>query len=108
MNVTAEVITNEGELLNLWKHECTRVIADRFVNQQDTDWFLKASKLVIEEDISLEAAEQMNEEPYFVDFMRDMPELTGKPDISWIHVLRLYLLFQSFPLSIFILMIIIA
>ena len=77
LNVTAEVIQTETQLLNLWKHECSRVIADRFVNPQDNDWFLKAVKNVIDEEFGVEVSQTMHEEPYFVDFLRDMPELTG-------------------------------
>jgi dynein heavy chain len=33
--------------MSLWKHECYRVIADRFVNQEDKDWFEKSIKQVI-------------------------------------------------------------
>jgi len=34
-------------IISLWKHECYRVIADRFVNQEDKDWFEKSIKQVI-------------------------------------------------------------
>jgi len=33
-------------IMSLWKHECYRVIADRFVNQEDKDWFEKSVKQV--------------------------------------------------------------
>jgi dynein heavy chain len=33
-------------IMSLWKHECYRVIADRFVNQEDKDWFEKCIKQV--------------------------------------------------------------
>ena len=77
LNVTSDVLTNAKSLLNLWKHECTRVIADRFVNQQDKDWFNKTLHKVIEEDIGAEYASYLEDEPYFVDFLRDAPEPTG-------------------------------
>ena len=77
LNITSDVLTSSKGLLNLWKHECTRVIADRFVNQQDKDWFNKALHLVIEEDLGAEYAGYLEAEPYFVDFLRDAPEATG-------------------------------
>jgi len=30
--------------MSLWKHECTRVFADRFTTQEDNDWFEMAIK----------------------------------------------------------------
>jgi hypothetical protein len=68
---------NTSILLNLWKHECKRVIADRFTNQTDKDWFEKAVRTVVEEDIGSEMAEGIQDDHYFVDFMRDAPEITG-------------------------------
>jgi len=46
LNGSADVIVNEGSLLLLWKHECTRVFADRFTAQDDKDWFEKTIKMV--------------------------------------------------------------
>lgn len=37
-----EICATEEILLGLWKHECYRVIADRFTNQPDKDWFEQA------------------------------------------------------------------
>ena len=45
---------------------------------QDNSWFSKAVGAVIEEEFDVELSEKMSAEPYFVDFLRDMPELTGK------------------------------
>lgn len=78
LTVTSEVATTPTIFLNLWKHECNRVIADRFTNQQDKDWFEKAIKQVVEEDFDAETSGLLEAEPYFVDFMRDAPEPTGK------------------------------
>lgn len=81
LTVTSEVATTSKIFLNLWKHECHRVIADRFTNYQDKDWFEKALKQVVEEDFDHETASLMDAEPYFVDFMRDAPEPTGMKDL---------------------------
>jgi len=37
--VEKEVCREEVYMLSLWKHECTRVIADRFIQQTDKAWF---------------------------------------------------------------------
>ncbi|KAK3754858.1 hypothetical protein QZH41_011331 [Actinostola sp. cb2023] len=78
LTVTSEILTNNNVLLNLWKNECSRVIADRFTNQQDTEWFEKAITNVIDEDFGSEALGMVSPEPYFVDFLRDAPEPTGE------------------------------
>lgn len=77
LNVTSDVITSPNVLFDLWKHECSRVISDRFVNEQDSDWFMKTMKQMVEEEFGNEAAKNLHSEPYFVDFLRDAPELTG-------------------------------
>ena len=81
LTVTSEVATTPTILLNLWKHECNRVIADRFTNQQDKDWFEKTLKQLIEEDFDADTANLMDAEPYFVDFLRDAPEPTGTRNV---------------------------
>ena len=53
------------------------MISDRFVNMADNQWFQKAVTAVIEEEFEPQLCEKMGDEPYFVDFLRDMPELTG-------------------------------
>lgn len=73
-SVTAK---SQSIVLSLWKHECYRVIADRFVSQEDKDWFEKALKQVADEDCGVALASQIQPEPYFVDFLRDAPESTG-------------------------------
>ena len=46
LNTTDEVVTNSSVMMSLWKHECTRVIADRFTELTDKDWFEKTLKQV--------------------------------------------------------------
>ena len=70
LHVSSETVTDKKTLLGLWKHECTRVIADRFVNANDKDWFEKCIPRVVEEDIDLQTRQLVPEEPYFVDFLR--------------------------------------
>ena len=84
LNVTAEVVNDKESMINLWKHECSRVIADRFVNVQDNEWFQKALQATVEEDFGSESVALLQREPYMVDFLRDAPELTGKNCFSLI------------------------
>ena len=53
------------------------MIADRFTNKTDKEWFEKAVRTLVEEDIGAEMVEVIQEDHYFVDFMRDAPEITG-------------------------------
>jgi len=46
LTAIAEVVKDSKSLVSLWKHECHRVIADRFTTQDDKDWFEKTLKLV--------------------------------------------------------------
>ena len=70
LHVEQETVTNPGVILALWKHECTRVIADRFTNAEDKDWFQRCIPRVIEEEFDEETRDLIAEEPYFVDFLR--------------------------------------
>ena len=70
LNVAGEEVNTRKLALALWKHECTRVIADRFTNDADRKWFEKTVTRVIEEHMGEEGAEQLMDEPYFVDFLR--------------------------------------
>ena len=37
-----EIVNNTQVLMSLWKHECYRVIADRFTTFEDKEWFEKS------------------------------------------------------------------
>ena len=70
LHVDFETCTSVPILMGLWKHECTRVIVDRFTNAEDKEWFDKCVFRVVEEELGKEAREKVPEEPYFVDFLR--------------------------------------
>ncbi len=76
--VDSEIAKSSKVVLNLWKNECNRVISDRFISSADKEWFEKAIKVVTEEDLGHEMSSLMDPEPFFVDFLRDAPEATGK------------------------------
>ena len=81
LHVDSDTLISVEVLLGLWKHECTRVIADRFTNAEDKEWFDRCLSRVIEEEMGESIRERLPEEPFFVDFLRDPPEPTGdEPD----------------------------
>ena len=91
LNVTSEVCNSADILLALWKHECTRVIADRFTTIEDTAWFIKALERISSEELSPELASRLPDEPYFVDFLREAPEATGdEPDDADLEAPKIY------------------
>lgn len=91
LHVDHETITNKSGIMALWKHECQRVISDRFTNPEDRDWFDKAVTRVAGEDLGEDIAGLIPEEPYFVDFLRDPPEPTGdEPEDQELEAPKIY------------------
>ncbi|XP_041963780.1 LOW QUALITY PROTEIN: dynein heavy chain 5, axonemal [Alosa sapidissima] len=80
LNSTDEVINTPEILLRLWKHECKRVIADRFTSQDDVSWFDDTLARLVEEELgeAERAYVDCGVDAYFVDFLRDAPEATGE------------------------------
>ncbi|KAK3576985.1 hypothetical protein CHS0354_005992 [Potamilus streckersoni] len=78
LTANSDTICKISILMGIWKHECTRAIADRFTELPDKDWFEKTLRQVAEEECGSAAATEMPAEPYFVDFLRDAPEATGE------------------------------
>ncbi|KAG5316099.1 DYH5 protein, partial [Acromyrmex insinuator] len=72
------VIDKESVLMLLWKHECTRVFSDRLTIQSDKDWFDKGLISVVADILGEKYVNMLNQDPTFVDFMRDAPEPTGE------------------------------
>nr|AAK60623.1 axonemal dynein heavy chain 8 long form [Mus musculus] len=97
LTVKAEECSSIPILLSLFKHECNRVIADRFITPDDEQWFNSQLIRAVEENISPEVAANILPEPYFVDFLRDMPEPTGdEPEDTMFEVPKIYELVPSF------------
>ena len=91
LHVDKETVTSFELFLSLWKHECIRVIADRFTNAPDKEWFDKAITRTILEDLGEDIVKLIPEEPYFVDFLRDPPEATGdEPDDVELEAPKIY------------------
>lgn len=74
LRILKEQCTTVDALLRLWSHECTRVIADRFVNQEDREWFKTRMDLTVKEELPQYYELFPKENVYFVDFLRDEPE----------------------------------
>lgn len=72
----------------LWKHECKRVIADRFTMPDDVEWFDQALAKLVEEHFGEEHKNMVDyvAERYFVDFLRDAPEATGTTESDYIEI----------------------
>ncbi len=70
INTIPQVIINEKILIALWKHECTRVISDRFTNVDDYRWFDKTMERVMEEELGMKYQAMIRREEWFADFLR--------------------------------------
>ncbi|XP_038654873.1 dynein heavy chain 8, axonemal-like isoform X2 [Scyliorhinus canicula] len=97
LTIKAVECSNVKTLLALFKHECTRVIADRFISQEDIFWFESAITRAIEKVIGRAMAANIHEEPYFVDFLRDMPDPTGDEPEDFVFVVpKVYEMIPSY------------
>uniref|UniRef100_A0A668T4J6 AAA+ ATPase domain-containing protein n=1 Tax=Oreochromis aureus TaxID=47969 RepID=A0A668T4J6_OREAU len=99
LSTNAEVVTSVQMLMALWKHECKRVIADRFTMPDDVEWFDQALAKLVEEHLGEEHKNMVDygAERYFVDFLRDAPEATGEePEDSDFDLPKVYEPIESF------------
>ncbi|XP_036361906.1 dynein heavy chain 5, axonemal-like [Octopus sinensis] len=93
----AEVINSAESIVCLWKHECTRVLVDRFINVDDKNWFEKVSK-ELNRDVLQTLVEKLGFKPYFVNFLRDPPEATGdEAEDAEIEIPKVYEEIYTFP-----------
>lgn len=56
----------------------TIFVSCRFITEDDEEWFDRNFSRVIEEHVDPNLVPKVQAEPYFVDFLRDMPEPTGE------------------------------
>ena len=74
LNSKAEAVTNDKILLNLWEHECSRVLPDRFITNDDVDWFTKTMTNLISKELGDDYGAAVSSKSYFADFLREPPE----------------------------------
>lgn len=79
LKVAPEECETVLDVLKLWRHECTRVIADRFTDYKDTNWFIDCMKKDAKAHLADYWEEFPEDETFFVDFLRDPPD-AGEDD----------------------------
>ncbi|CAH8603615.1 unnamed protein product [Dicrocoelium dendriticum] len=96
--VTVEVVNSDERLLLLWRHECTRVFADRFTAAEDHAWFNSMLCRVVSEQVGTQYVHLFESSPpYFVNFLRSPPEPTGdEPEDEVLEAPRIYEPIASF------------
>lgn len=63
----------------------------RFITPEDEQWFNVHLIRAIEENVGADVASHILPEPYFVDFLREMPEPTGdEPEDTTFEVPKIY------------------
>ena len=74
------MISDTKILLQLWNHEITRTLADRFVNEKDKEWFQNEVTDLVADSFDEAMGKTVRNMVYFMDFMRDAPEPTGEEE----------------------------
>ncbi|KAM9807310.1 dynein axonemal heavy chain 5 isoform 2-T2 [Syngnathus typhle] len=99
LNTSAEVVSSTQVLLALWKHECKRVIADRFIMPEEVEWFDQALAKVVGDTLGEKHKNivDVGVDSYFVDFLRDSPEASGEePEDSDMDLPKVYETIETF------------
>ncbi|XP_049585235.1 dynein axonemal heavy chain 5 [Syngnathus scovelli] len=99
LNTSAEVVSSTQVLLALWKHECKRVIADRFIMPEEVEWFDQALANVVGDTLGEKHKNivEVGVDSYFVDFLRDSPEASGEePEDSDMDLPKVYETIETF------------
>ena len=98
LKIEKEQCSDISALLKLWRHECTRIIADRFTSFEDNDWFRAKMDQLAKEELADDYESYPQEEPYFVDFLRDAPEVAEGAEVDMDEdVSDQYFLYEEVP-----------
>jgi dynein heavy chain len=81
LNTKSEAISNDKSLLQLWEHECSRVLPDRFITIEDVDWFSKSLQQLAQKELGDEFTGAVSKPSFFVDFLRE-PTESDDPDVE--------------------------
>ncbi|KAJ1563094.1 Dynein heavy chain 5, axonemal [Cladochytrium tenue] len=92
----SEEISSVKLLFNLWEHECSRVIPDRFITSDDVDWFSKTMSNLVLKEIGDEAASAVQSKNLFVDFLREPPEIDDPEQEIDLEAIKVYEKVPSF------------
>jgi dynein heavy chain len=96
LNTKAECINNSKVLIQLWEHECSRVLPDRFVNSEDVDWFTKAMTSLVQKELGDEYSQLVSNKSFFVDFLREPPEVDDPEVEIDLEAIKVYERIPSF------------
>nr|XP_020477562.1 dynein heavy chain 8, axonemal-like [Monopterus albus] len=89
--VKSEVCRSSELLSALFHHECSRVIADRFIDSSDRQTFSCIMEKITAEDHRRSLTEHAQWDSCFVDFLRDAPEAKGdEPEDTELEAPKVY------------------
>jgi dynein heavy chain len=71
LQATSDVVKSEFNLMALWKHECDRVLQDKFTDDKDRLWFQNAMRTLLKDEFGEDMSNLMMKPKFFVDFMRE-------------------------------------
>uniref|UniRef100_A0A1I8FY30 Dynein heavy chain 5, axonemal n=1 Tax=Macrostomum lignano TaxID=282301 RepID=A0A1I8FY30_9PLAT len=74
INTVSDVVKDVATVFSLWKHECCRVISDRFTTYDDVNWFTRTMSRVVVEDMGEEVGKLVEPTHYFIptfDFLAE-------------------------------------
>ncbi|KAL7373953.1 hypothetical protein ABVT39_018239 [Epinephelus coioides] len=91
LTVVIEVCQSSELLSALFHHECYRVIADRFIDNNDRQTFSSIMEKITVKDHGRALTEHAQWDSFFVDFLRDAPEATGdEPEDTELEAPKVY------------------
>ncbi|XP_026217964.1 dynein heavy chain 5, axonemal [Anabas testudineus] len=91
LTVKSDVCQSSQLLSALFHHECSRVIADRFIDSSDRQTFNNIMQKVTNEDHGRTLTEHAQWDSSFVDFLREAPEATGEePEDTELEAPKVY------------------